>query len=222
MLKKVMNADKKVILTIFFVAFALYLFIEFSSEMKEGELTAIDNFILAALRDPNDPGKLIGPVWLLWFMQEISHLGGIYAMSSITAISALLFALKKRFRTLLCFLISISGGTLIMLLLKHFFNRPRPSVVPHLAEFTLGSYPSGHSMVSAIVYLTLGVLLARSTKSLKLRIIYLVTAGLLTFLIGISRCFLGVHYPSDVLAGWCAGVLWAALSYLLARMVLRK
>ncbi|MDX2108020.1 MAG: phosphatase PAP2 family protein [Candidatus Melainabacteria bacterium] len=190
--------------------------------MAEGELTAIDNFILASLRDPNNPSKILGPAWLLWFMQEISHLGGVYAMSAITVISSVFFAIKKRFRTLLLFVLSISGGSLIMLLMKHFFNRPRPSVVPHLAEFTLGSYPSGHSMVSAIVYLTLGVLLARSTKSLKMRFVYLQTAGLLTFLIGISRCFLGVHYPSDVLAGWCAGVLWAALSYLLARFVLRK
>lgn len=222
MLKKLLSADKKVILTVFFVAFALYLFIEFSSEMAEGELTAIDNFILASLRDPHDQSKILGPTWLLWFMQEISHLGGVYAMSTVTVISSLFFAFRKRFRTLMFFLISISSGTLAMLLLKHFFNRPRPSVVPHLAEFTLGSYPSGHSMVSAIVYLTLGVLLARATKSLKMRFVYLGTAGLLTFLIGISRCFLGVHYPSDVLAGWCAGVLWAALSYLLARFVLRK
>lgn len=217
-----MSTDKKIILAVFFVAFALYIFIEFSSEMAEGELTAIDNFILASLRDPQDPSKLVGPAWLLWFMQEISHLGGVYAMSAITIISSIIFAIRKKFKTVLLFLISISGGTLTMLLLKHFFNRPRPSVVPHLAEFTLGSYPSGHSMVSAIVYLTLGVLLARTTKSLKLRAIYLMTAALLTFLIGISRAFLGVHYPSDILAGWCAGVLWAALSYLTARFILRK
>lgn len=221
-LNDLLKSDKKIILVILFVAFALYMFIEISSEMAEGELTSIDNIILQALRNPQNPKELLGPKALLGFMQAVSYLGGVYALSAVSAATALMFALRKRFRTCLLFIMSVTSGSAIMVLLKYFFDRPRPDVVPHLGEFSLGSYPSGHSMVSAIVYLTIGALLARSTKSLKLRTIYALLAGLLVFLIGISRAFLGVHYPSDILAGWCAGVVWAAASYLLARFLLRK
>lgn len=221
-LNDLLKGDKKIILVILFVAFGLYIFLEFSSEMAEGELTSIDNIILQALRNPQNPKELLGPKALLGFMQAVSYLGGVYALSAVSAATAIMFALRKRFRTCVLFIMSVTSGSVTMVLLKYFFDRPRPSVVPHLGEFSLGSYPSGHSMVSALVYLTIGALLARSTKSLKLRTIYLLLAGLLVFLIGISRAFLGVHYPSDILAGWCAGVVWAAASYLLARFLLRK
>ncbi|MBP7863147.1 phosphatase PAP2 family protein [bacterium] len=221
-LNDLLKGDKKIILVILFVAFGLYIFLEFSSEMAEGELTSIDNIILQALRNPHNPKELLGPKALLGFMQSVSSLGGVYALSAVSAVTALMFALKKKFRTCLLFILSVTSGSVIMVVLKYFFDRPRPSVVPHLGEFSLGSYPSGHSMVSALVYLTIGALLARSTKSLKTRTIYLSLSGVLVFLIGISRAFLGVHYPSDILAGWCAGVVWAAASYLLARFLLRK
>ncbi len=221
-LKDLKKGDIKIILVILFVAFALYLFIEFSSEMAEGELTAIDNIILQALRNPQNPKELIGPPGLLAFMQSVSYLGGIYVLSAVSTIAAMFFMLKKRTRTCLLFILSVTSGSALMVLLKYVFDRPRPDIVPHLGEFSLGSYPSGHSMVSAIVYLTIGALLARSTKSLKMRAIYLSIAGVFVFLIGISRAFLGVHYPSDILAGWCAGVIWSALSYLLAKFLLRK
>lgn len=214
--------DKKVILVVLFVAFCLFLFIEFSSEMAEGELTAIDNVILQSLRNPENPKELLGPPGLLSFMQAVSYLGGVYALSAVTAIAGLLFTIKKRIKTCLLFILSVTSGTTLMVVLKYFFDRPRPDAVPHLGEFSMGSYPSGHSMVSAIVYLTIGALLARSTKSLKLRAVYLLLSGFIVFLIGISRAFLGVHYPSDILAGWCAGVTWAATSYLFAKFLLRK
>src|SRR4029079_7138266 len=106
--------------------------------------------------------------------------------------------------------------------LKHVFSRPRPDLVPHLSYVTSSSFPSGHSMLSAAVYLTLGGLLARCQSSLLLKAHVLAWASVLTFLVGVSRVFVGVHWPSDVLAGWAAGAAWAALCWLCARALQRR
>lgn len=94
---------------------------------------------------------------------------------------------------------------------------PRPDLVAHLVEVHTTSFPSGHAMNSAITYLALGALLARAEEARRVRIFFMVVAIALTLAIGISRVYLGVHWPSDVLAGWCIGASWAALCSLLAR-----
>jgi undecaprenyl-diphosphatase len=117
---------------------------------------------------------------------------------------------------------SIALGTILSTILKLVFDRPRPDLVPHGMDVYTLSFPSSHAMMSALVYLTLGALLARTQKSVRLRIYLLVCAILLTFLIGVSRLYLGVHWPTDVLAGWAVGSCWALLSWLVARWLQRK
>jgi undecaprenyl-diphosphatase len=102
-------------------------------------------------------------------------------------------------------------------LLKDLFHRARPALVPHESYVFNSSFPSGHSMLSAVAYLTMGALLARAQTRRRLRAYLLLTAGLLTFLVGVSRVYLGVHWPTDVLAGWTAGVTWAICWFLIAR-----
>jgi undecaprenyl-diphosphatase len=109
------------------------------------------------------------------------------------------------------------SGTLVSVGLKALFSRPRPDVVPHLVHVASSSFPSGHSMISAVVYLTLGSLLAAIMPNLKLKIYVLLVAVILSVFVGISRIYLGVHYPTDVLAGWLAGLVWALLCWLVAR-----
>ncbi|MBM3856033.1 MAG: phosphatase PAP2 family protein, partial [Verrucomicrobia bacterium] len=109
------------------------------------------------------------------------------------------------------------SGLVLSTMLKYFFGRPRPDVVPHLSPAALASFPSGHSMLSAIVYLALGTLLARLVSEMRLKLYILGMALTLTFLVGASRIYAGVHYPSDVLAGWTAGLVWAVLCWLAAR-----
>jgi len=97
--------------------------------------------------------------------------------------------------------------------------RPRPNIVPHLTEVQTSSFPSGHSMMSAVIYLTLGVLLSRLVVGAVMRFYVVAVAMLLTALVGFSRVFLGVHYPSDVVAGWTAGLAWALICLLVARIL---
>jgi undecaprenyl-diphosphatase len=214
--------DKLVAVTALIIASTLFVFVELSNEVSEGETLAFDNFVLASFREPANPANLIGPEWLLTFVQEVSCLGGVSIIALITTLVVLFFAVQRRWHMICFFLVSFGGGALAMVLMKNLFNRPRPSIVPHLSHVSLGSYPSGHSMVAAIVYLTLGALLARSTSNPKMRMYYLVSACFLTIIIGFSRILLGVHYPSDVLAGWCAGIIWAGSSYLIAMMLQRR
>ena len=112
---------------------------------------------------------------------------------------------------------SVLGGVAVSTVLKDVLQRPRPDLVPYSVYVSGASFPSGHSMMSAVTYLTLGALLARSHERKRLKVYFLLVAIFLTFAVGVTRVYLGVHWPTDVLAGWTAGAVWALLCWLAAR-----
>jgi undecaprenyl-diphosphatase len=114
------------------------------------------------------------------------------------------------------------GGCTVSLLLKHAFDRPRPQLVPHLSIVHTSSFPSGHSMLAAAVYLTLGALLGQFVHERVLKAYFLIVAIALTVLVGLSRVYMGVHYPTDVLTGWTGGLAWALICWLIARFMQRR
>jgi undecaprenyl-diphosphatase len=124
--------------------------------------------------------------------------------------------LARRYRQALLVVIAVVGGTLLSSTLKGLFDRERPSVVPHLTTISDPSFPSGHAMLSSVVYLTLGALLAQAAGRRREHLFFIIAALLLTALVGVSRMALGVHYPSDVLGGWTAGTAWALLCWTVA------
>ncbi|QYM79454.1 phosphatase PAP2 family protein [Horticoccus luteus] len=172
--------------------------------------------MLEAFRQPGDPGQTIGPSWLLQVARDISALGGATVLILLTLLVLGYLLLNRGRRTALFLAASIASAYLLSTLLKHAFGRPRPSVVPALAEVSSASFPSGHSLLSSAVYLTMAALLARVVVRPRNRLYFMGSALLLSFLIGVSRVFLGVHYPTDVLAGWAAGAGWATLCWLAA------
>ena len=142
---------------------------------------------------------------------------------SLLTVAAVGFLLLTRERAAAVLTIAaVVGGALLSMALKSGFDRPRPDLVPHAVEVTSASFPSGHAMLSAVTYLTLGALLTRVQPQRRVKAYLLTVAVVLTVLIGVSRVYLGVHWPTDVLAGWCIGSAWAMLCWLAALWLQRR
>ena len=199
------------------IAASAWGFAKLASEMQEGETQAFDVWVVRSLRQPGNPAQPIGPVWLPEIARDITALGGGSLLIIISGIVVGFLCLRRKFHAVYFLLASLIGGTLLDYGLKAFYARPRPTVVPHLTTFDSASFPSGHSMLSAVAYLTLGVVLARLAQGRDAKIYFLTVGAGLAFLVGLSRIYLGVHYPTDVLGGWTLGLLWALLCSLVAR-----
>jgi undecaprenyl-diphosphatase len=182
-----------------------------------GDTYSFDRRLLLALRDPADPADPIGPAWIEHVMRDITSLGSFTVVIVTTLVVIGYLVIDGKRAAALFVLISILGGIALSELLKHLFARPRPDLVAHLVDVQTTSFPSGHAMLSAVTFLTLGALLTRVQARRRVKIYLISVAILLTLLVGGSRVYLGVHWPTDVLAGWCAGAGWAMACWLVAR-----
>lgn len=201
----------------FLVVILMWAFIEVTDEVFEGETQDVDDRILIALREPGNLADPIGPPSLEEMARDFTAVGGVVVLTTIT-LSVLGFLLIQGKRRAALFLAAGTAGALLLsLALKNSFDRPRPDVVPHLSHIMTSSFPSGHSMLSAAIYLTLGAMLARMSERKRVKLYFVSIAIVLTVLVGISRVFMGVHYPTDVLAGWSVGLAWALVWWLAAR-----
>jgi undecaprenyl-diphosphatase len=209
--------EAAVLLTAFVLVLAVFGFIELVDELHEGEMQPFDDWLLRFLRRPDDPAVLIGPRWLAEAVTDITALGGAAVLVIVLMCATGHLALQRRYGAAAVVLVAAGGGGILSLGLKQLFGRGRPAIVPHLVTVEGLSFPSGHSMAAAVVYLTLGALLARFATRRRLRVYVIAVSLGLTFLIGTTRVCLGVHYPSDVLAGWAAGLAWALICWLAAR-----
>lgn len=186
----------------------LLAFIDLSEEVLTGETHAFDRTVLLALRINGDLSRPIGPHWMVGMFRDITALGSPTVITLMTAMAFLyLIVAGKRTTAFLVFL-SIALGAATEKAMKLAFDRTRPDVVPHLVDVHSLSFPSGHAMLSAITYLTLAVLLAKAQNKPRIRAFVLSAGVFITLTIGISRVYLGVHWPTDVLGGWTAGSIW--------------
>ena len=163
-----------------------------------------------------------GPKWLQEGGRDLTALGGFTVLSlGVAAVAGYLLLSGKKGMTILVIAATL-GGLFLTTALKHWIDRPRPPLrQPGTLVFTR-SFPSGHSALSAAVYLTLGVLLARASTSRVLKFYFLCIALVLTTLVGLSRVYLGAHYPTDVLAGWTIGLVWSLLCWMVSRELQRR
>jgi undecaprenyl-diphosphatase len=216
------SQDLRVLLMFLAVLLGFWGFVALAGAVSEGDTRAVDEWALRALRSPSDLSDPIGPEWLEEPVRDITALGSVAVLSLVTGAVAGFVILQKQYHALGLLLAAIAGGLVLNLVLKTAFDRPRPELVPALMRVSTASFPSGHALLSAVVYLTLGALMARLVGSRKLKIYILCVAQFLTFLVGLSRMYLGVHYPTDVLAGWTVGLVWAILCWLVARALQRR
>jgi undecaprenyl-diphosphatase len=195
---------------------AIYIFAETVDEVTEGETDVVDRRIVTWVKSLNSPD------WFDEIMRDCTAFGGIFVLT-LTTLAIIFYFLAKRLYHAAGFLaLTVGGAFVISMTLKWFFNRPRPDIIPHGSYVMTTSFPSGHAMLSAVVYLTLGSLLARLVPTRVVKVYFIGVAMLLTLLIGVSRVYMGVHYPTDVLAGWTGGLIWALIVWLVARSLQRS
>ena len=198
------------------IATLILAFLALAAATAAGSLQNFDRTLLLALRtgDTHDP---VGPLWVEQFFLGITHLGDWLIVLCVAALVVLYLFGSGRRATAWLVLAAVGGEALLNNVLKYFFDRARPDLVAHSVEVTTTSFPSGHAMAAAVLYLTLGALLVRTQRSHAARTAIILTAIIATALIGISRIYLGVHWPTDVLGGWIAGAAWALICWEFAR-----
>lgn len=198
---------------IFLAALLVLAFGQIAEQVLEGDAAEFDETILLALRNPADLSDPLGPPWLEEAARDVTALGSYAVLGTVFfAVIAYLLLTQRRAAALYVSVVVI-GGLLLSNLLKHSFDRPRPDLVAHAARVFSPSFPSGHATLSAVTYLTLGALLASLHDSRRFKVFFLGLAIILTMAIGLTRVYLGVHHPTDVLAGWCIGAAWAAICW---------
>ncbi|WP_245428753.1 phosphatase PAP2 family protein [Rhodoplanes elegans] len=210
------------LLTLFLVAAALFGFVEIAEEVVEGHNHAFDEAILKFLRNPADLADPVGPAWLEKAIRDLTALGSVTVLTLLTVLVLGYLVIDGKRAAALFVLVSVAGGALLIDGIKLVIARPRPDLVAHMVDVSTYSFPSGHATASAVVFLTLGVLLARIGRRRRVRAYVIGTAIALTLAIGASRVYLGVHWPSDVLAGWCLGAAWAMLCWQIGLWLQRR
>jgi undecaprenyl-diphosphatase len=204
------------------VAVLLLGFVQLTNVVLSGGTQDFDVAVLKALRRTNDLSTPIGPTWLPEAAIDVTALGSGWVIGLVVLAVVGFLMLQGMWRTAAFVSVASAGGWVLNSALKAMFQRPRPEVVPHLREVMSLSFPSGHAMTSAAVYLTLGAMLMRISERRATKIYCMVTAMLVTALVGSTRVYLGVHYPSDVIAGWLIGMSWAVGCWIVERSIERR
>ncbi len=208
------NVDLLMLAALALIVVSGWLLIELADEVLEGDAQRYDEWVLRQLRSAEDPSRPIGPAWFEAAWRDVTALGGAAVLTLVTLACAGYLLIARRYRTLVALAVVVVGGVVLTFAMKALFARSRPEYAAGMKDVVSASFPSGHSMLSAVVYLTLGALFARTTGVLRYKLYFLGLGLIATLLVGFSRIYLGVHYPTDVLAGWSAGLTWALLCWL--------
>lgn len=218
---KAAPSEVKIVFAIGVIALGVIAFGAMAEDVLDGESHRFDAAILQALRTPGDLSQPIGPAWLTYAMTDITALGGYTVLTLFSTLSGLYLIVRGQMQSALLLLGAITTGSLLVLMLKLGIDRPRPELVTHLTHVDSPSFPSGHATSATLVYLSLGLLLSEAQNRKRDKVFFLASALFIAALIGISRVYLGVHWPSDVIAGWGLGAAWAVSWWLVVR-ILRK
>ena len=203
--------ERSAILLLAAVAFAAFLAI--TSAVAAGSVHAFDVAGLYALRNHTDAAKPFGPAWLQETGRDFTALGSNGVLSALVLAGSGLLALARRRDGAAFLLASFCGALGLDIAAKHWIERPRPDLVPHAARVFTSSFPSSHATVSSAACLAAALLVAQARPDPLFKAAAAAVALVFTALIGASRVYLGVHWPTDILAGWALGVAWTALCW---------
>lgn len=200
----------------------LWAFADIAEDMMEDQGHGVDALVLAYLRPSANPHDAIGPAWFERAVAELTTFGGTANLTLIAVVVVVFLLIQKRLASVLLVVFALGGGVAISETVKVLFGRDRPPLIYRAVETTNASFPSGHAMLSTVTYLTLGALLAQVMPKKRLKTFVLAVAVLLALIVGASRVYLGVHWLTDVLAGWSLGAAWAMICWLVAWWIRRS
>jgi undecaprenyl-diphosphatase len=209
------------LVAVLMAAAGIWLFVALAAGVQDGDTHAFDEKLLLSLRSPTDTSDPIGPSWAEEMARDVTGLGSAGILGLITLAAAGFLFLQGKGHLAVYVLAAVVSGTVVSSLLKLGFARPRPELAAEHVVYT-ASFPSGHAMLSAVTFLTLGALLASAQSSKRMKAYLLGLAVLLTLMVGASRVYLGVHWPTDVVAGWAAGAAWALVCWTVARRLRQR
>ena len=214
MLQRLKRLEIGALISLMAVSAAIWAFLALADEVGEGDSASIDTRLLLMLRDPGNPTDPIGPRGFEEAMRDMTALGGVTFLTLVTVIAFVGLMFYRKRRQAWVFLSVVALAELSADLLKGVFDRPRPDLVPHGSYVYSFSFPSGHSTMSAVVFLTLAGLLSSLEPKRRAKAFIFAVAVLLVIAVGFSRVYLGVHWPTDVLGGWTLGAAWALVARL--------
>ncbi|WP_395671338.1 phosphatase PAP2 family protein [Phenylobacterium sp.] len=192
----------------------LWAFLELGDDVGEGDTRAFDRNVLLAFRDPADLNDPLGPRTFEEAMRDVTALGGFTVLTLVTVVAVLAFLFHRKRLHAAVLVGAVLSAQLVSDIAKSFYDRPRPDLVAHGSYVYSASFPSGHSMLSATTYLTLAMLISSLEPTRATKVLAYVLAALIVVSVGLSRVYLGVHWPSDVIGGWALGAAWSLLAWI--------
>jgi undecaprenyl-diphosphatase len=207
----------RILVVLLVLASLIWLFFRLADAVAGHQTHSFDTLVILAFRNSADLSDPLGPIWVEELARDVTALGGVGVLTFLVLASAGFLWLRQKRRLTAVLLGCVGTGILLSQFLKSGFDRPRPDLVSHEAAVYTASFPSGHSLMAAIVYLTLGVLIARTLEHGVTKAYIILLATVVVVAVGISRVYLGVHWPTDVLAGWIVGAAWALLCGVIAK-----
>jgi len=217
------RSEIAVLAALLVIAFGVMTFADVADDMAEADGQAFDHSVLMAMRPyADDPGRPWGPWWLKEAADDITSLGGISVLGLFATIAVVFLVIQRKRLSAVLLLVGLAGGVMLSEGLKSVFERERPPSAYQAVETINASFPSGHALLSAVFYLTLGVMLTRAFPQRRFKVFVMGVAVLMTLLVGVTRIYLAAHWASDVFAGWSVGAAWAMLLWLFAYAVDRR
>ena len=219
---RIARSEIAAISALFIVALGVMTFVELADDMTEADGRAFDQAVLEAMRPGVTGSDPWGPGWLETAALDLTALGGTAVLSLFAVIVTGFLVLQRKRLSALLLTLGLIGGVGLSEGLKALFGRERPPEELQAVETLNASFPSGHSLLAAVFYLSIGVMLTRAFPQKRFKAYIIGVAVLLTLIVGLTRVYLAAHWATDVLAGWCAGAAWAMALWLVAYAVQRR
>ncbi|OYW99052.1 MAG: hypothetical protein B7Z14_13050 [Bosea sp. 32-68-6] len=201
---------------------AAFVFLALALFIASGRSFAFDRSIVLLFREAGDPSMPIGPAWLREAVRDVTAFGSTVGLGMMTIAAGLTLWLCRHRHLAVGLALTVIGATAVSTALKILIGRDRPDIVEHAALTFTASFPSGHAFLSAVTLLSIAGFVGLAARRDDITRLCLVLAWGMIVMIGVSRIYLGVHWPTDVIGGWCLGIAWSSVSVaLLGRSLAR-